>query len=214
MTDLRQRIARLGNVNLDAIGEEEHLTQRAQFLNEQRTDLQRSQATLQRVIARINRRCRELFLDTFQTVRTHFQELFRKLFGGGRADNFLADEHDVLESGIEIVAKPPGKEPKVISLLSGGEKTLTAVAILFAIFRSKPSPFCVLDEVDAAMDEANVERFLSVLREFLQETQFIIITHCKRSMAEADIIYGITMQEAGVSTRVAVKLEEAEALVA
>jgi len=214
VTDLRQKIARLGNVNLDAIGEEEHLTERARFLAEQREDLQRSKATLERVIARINRRCRELFLETFQTVRTHFQELFRKLFGGGRADIFLADEHDVLESGIEIVAKPPGKEPKVISLLSGGEKTLTAVAILFAIFRGKPSPFCILDEVDAAMDENNVERFLGVLREFLQKTQFIIITHCKRSMAEADIIYGITMQEAGVSTRVAVRLEEAEALVA
>ncbi len=211
---LRQKISRLGNVNLDAIDEEEQLVERARFLHEQREDLQRSKATLQRVIARINRRCREMFLETFQAVRTHFQELFRKLFGGGRADIFLADEHDVLESGIEIVAKPPGKEPKTISLLSGGEKTLAAVAILFAIFRSKPSPFCILDEVDAAMDEANVERFLAVLREFLQESQFIVITHCKRTMAEADIIYGITMQEPGVSARVAVKLEEAEALVA
>lgn len=214
IVQLRQKIARLGNVNLEAIQEEEALSQRAEFLRRQYEDLERSKATLERVIARINRRCRSLFLETFQAVRGHFQELFRKLFGGGRADIFLADEHDVLESGIEIIAKPPGKEPKGISLLSGGEKTLTAVAILFAIFRSKPSPFCILDEVDAAMDEANVERFLAVLREFLKESQFILITHCKRTMAEADCIYGVTMQEPGVSTRVAVRLEEAEALAA
>ena len=212
VSQLRQKLARLGNVNLEAISEEEALTQRAQFLRQQYDDLRSSKATLERVIARINRRCRSLFLETFQAVRGHFQELFRKLFGGGRADIFLADERDVLESGIEIIAKPPGKEPKAISLLSGGEKTLTAAAILFAIFRSKPSPFCILDEVDAAMDETNVERFLSVLREFLQESQFIVITHCKRTMAEADCIYGVTMQESGVSTRVAVRLEQAEAL--
>ncbi len=214
VSQLRQKLSRMGNVNLDAISEEETLSERSDFLSQQRDDLQKSKTDLERVIARINRRCRELFVETFNAVRVHFQELFRKLFGGGRADIFLADEHDVLESGIEIVAKPPGKEPKAISLLSGGEKTLTAVAILFAIFRSKPSPFCLLDEVDAAMDEANVQRFMGVLREFLQESQFIVITHCKRTMAEADVIYGITMQEPGVSTRVAVKLEEAEALVA
>jgi len=211
---LRQKISRLGNVNLDAIEEEEELSQRAQFLHEQRDDLLKSKADLERVITRINRRCRELFLKTFQAVRTEFQVLFRKLFGGGRADVFLADESDVLESGIEIMARPPGKELKTISLLSGGEKSLTAAAILFAIFRTKPSPFCLLDEVDAAMDEANVERFLTVLREFLNESQFIVITHCKRTMAESDVIYGVTMQEPGVSTRVAVRLEEAEALVA
>jgi chromosome segregation protein len=214
VTQLRDKVARLGNVNLDAINEEEALTERSAFLRGQQEDLQQSKATLERVIARINQRSRELFLETFQAVRTHFQELFRKLFGGGRADVFLADESDVLESGIEIVAKPPGKEPRTISLLSGGEKSMTAAAILFAIFRSKPSPFCILDEVDAAMDENNVERFLTVLREFLQQSQFIVITHCKRTMAEADVIYGITMQEPGVSTRVAVKLEEAEVLVA
>jgi chromosome segregation protein len=214
VTQLREKVARLGNVNLDAINEEEALTERAAFLRTQQEDLLQSKATLERVIARINQRSRELFLETFQAVRAQFQELFRKLFGGGRADVFLADESDVLGSGIEIVAKPPGKEPRTISLLSGGEKSMTAAAILFAIFRSKPSPFCILDEVDAALDENNVERFLTVLRDFLQESQFIVITHCKRTMAEADVIYGITMQEPGVSTRVAVKLEEAEVLVA
>jgi len=214
VAQLRDKLTRLGNVNLDAINEEEALAQRAAFLREQQEDLQRSKATLERVITRINQRSRELFLETFQAVRIQFQELFRKLFGGGRADVFLTDESDVLGSGIEIVAKPPGKEPRTISLLSGGEKSMTAAAILFAIFRSKPSPFCILDEVDAAMDENNVERFLTVLREFLKESQFIVITHCKRTMAEADVIYGITMQEPGVSTRVAVKLEEAEVLVA
>src|SRR5207253_9054368 len=141
-------------------------------------------------------------------VRTHFQELFRKLFGGGMADLVLEDEHDVLESGLEIIARPPGKELRSISLMSGGEKTLTAVALLLAIFRSKPSPFCLLDEVDAALDEANTARLAAVLREFLDRSQFIIVTHSKRTMAAADVLYGVTMEETGVSKRVAVRFED------
>jgi chromosome segregation protein len=141
-------------------------------------------------------------------VREHFQTLFRKLFGGGQAEIVLDPGVDILESGIEIVARPPGKEPRNISLLSGGERTLTCVALLLAIFRSRPSPFCVLDEVDAALDEANIERFLAVLREFLAWTQFIVVTHSKKTMVGAETLYGITMQESGVSKRVSVRFED------
>src|SRR5689334_12142024 len=147
-------------------------------------------------------------MDSFATIRAHFQELFRKLFGGGMADIVLEDEADVLESGIEVIARPPGKELRSISLMSGGEKTLTAVALLLAIFRSKPSPFCLLDEVDAALDEANIGRFTAVLREFLDRSQFIIVTHSKKTMAAADVLYGVTMQESGVSKQVAVRFED------
>src|SRR5438309_41708 len=163
---------------------------------------------LQDIIARINADSERLFRETLAAIRTHFQELFRKLFGGGMADIVLEDEADVLESGIEVIARPPGKELRSISLMSGGEKTMTAVALLLAIFRSKPSPFCILDEVDAALDEANIGRFTSVLREFLDRSQFIIITHSKRTMTVADVLYGITMQESGISKRVAVRFED------
>src|SRR5207253_5211535 len=149
-----------------------------------------------------------LFAESFAAIRTHFQELFRKLFGGGMADILLEDENDILESGIEVIARPPGKELRSISLMSGGEKTLTAVALLLAIFRSKPSPFCILDEVDAALDEANIGRFTAVLRDFLDRSHFIIITHSKRTMAVADVLYGITMQESGISKRVAVRFDD------
>jgi chromosome segregation protein len=147
-------------------------------------------------------------METFDAVRGHFQELFRKLFGGGQADVILEEESDVLESGIEIIARPPGKELRSISLLSGGEKTLAAAALLLAIFRSKPSPFCILDEVDAALDEGNIGRFTAVLREFLDRSQFIIITHSKRTMAFADVLYGVTMQESGISRRMSIRFED------
>jgi chromosome segregation protein len=184
------------------------LEARSGALQIQYDDLTSAQRALQEIIGKINADSRRLFADTFQTVRTHFQELFRKLFGGGMADVVLEDEADILESGIEIVARPPGKELRSISLMSGGEKTLTAVALLLAIFRSKPSPFCILDEVDAALDEANIDRFTSVLREFLDRSQFIIITHSKRTMACADVLYGVTMQESGISRRFAVRFED------
>jgi chromosome segregation protein len=171
-------------------------------------DLTRAKAALEEIIARINADSRRLFTEMFETIRGHFQELFRKLFGGGMADIVLENPDDVLESGIEIIARPPGKELRSISLLSGGEKTLTAVALLLAIFRSKPSPFCILDEVDAALDEANTGRFAAVLREFTDRSQFIMVTHSKRTMAMADVLYGVTMQEAGVSKRVSVRLDE------
>src|SRR5205807_2147817 len=171
-------------------------------------DLMAAKRALEDILNKINTDSRRLFADTFATIREHFQELFRKLFGGGQADVILEDEADILESGIEIVARPPGKELRSISLMSGGEKTMTAVALLMAIFQSKPSPFCILDEVDAALDEANVGRFTSVLRDFLDRSQFIIITHHKRTMAAADVLYGVTMAESGVSSRFSVRFED------
>jgi chromosome segregation protein len=211
IAELRRKLARLGSVNLEALQELAELETRAGALQTQFDDLTAAQRSLQEIIAKINQDSRKLFIDTFHSIRGHFQELFRKLFGGGQADIVLEDESDILESGIEIIARPPGKELRSISLMSGGEKTLTAVALLLAIFRSKPSPFCILDEVDAALDEANIGRFTAVLHEFLDRSQFIIITHSKRTMTVADVLYGITMQESGISKRVAVRFEDWQA---
>lgn len=206
--ELRGKIARLGNVNLDAIYELEELTPRYEHLTSQRSDLEESIARLERLIAELDEESRTRFAATFEEVRRHFQEMFRKLFGGGKADVFLEEPENPLECGIEIVARPPGKEPQSISLLSGGEKTMTAVALLMAVFRSRPSPFAILDEVDAALDESNVGRFNTLLTEFLSQSQFVVITHSKRTMSSADVLYGITMEEPGVSKRVSVRFED------
>ena len=206
--DLRRKINNLGNVNLEALAELEELDGRYQTLSTQHKDLSDAKSELLRIIDKINADSRRLFAETLETVRGHFQTLFRDLFGGGQADIVLEDEEDILESGIEIVARPPGKEPRSISLLSGGEKTMTCVALLLAIFRSRPSPFCVLDEVDAALDEANIDRFTKVLDRFLAWTQFIIVTHSKKTMTAASTIYGVTMQESGISKQVSVRFED------
>jgi chromosome segregation protein len=208
IAELKRKLSRLGSVNLESLQELAELEIRAQTLKTQHDDLTAAKTALEEIIRTINQDSRRLFTESFTAIRGHFQELFRKLFGGGMADIVLEDESDILESGIEIVARPPGKELRSISLMSGGEKTMTAVALLMAIFRSKPSPFCILDEVDAALDEANIGRYTAVLREFLDLSQFIIITHSKRTMAACDVLYGITMQESGVSKRVAVKFED------
>jgi len=206
--ELRRKINNLGNVNLEALEELEQLEQRHRTLAGQFQDLSSAKASLERIIDKINTDSRRLFAQMLETVRGHFRTLFRDLFGGGQADIVLEEDADVLDCGIEIVARPPGKEPRNISLLSGGEKTLTCVALLLAIFRSRPSPFCVLDEVDAALDEANIDRFTGVLRAFLTWTQFIIVTHSKKTMTCADTIYGVTMQESGVSKPVSVRFED------
>jgi chromosome segregation protein len=206
--ELRQRIAQLGNVNLEALEELDQLDQRHATLAAQYRDLAEAKAALERILDKINIDSRRLFTETLETVRGHFQKLFRDLFGGGQADIVPEQGADILEGGIEIVARPPGKEPRSISLLSGGEKTLTCVALLLAIFRSRPSPFCVLDEVDAALDEANIDRFTKVIQDFLAWTQFIIITHSKKTMTCASTIYGVTMQESGVSKQVSVRFED------
>ncbi len=206
--DLRRKIANLGNVNLEALEELEQLEVRAKTLSDQYRDLSDAKAALEKIIDKINTDSRRLFTETLDTIRGHFQQLFRDLFGGGHADIVLEEGVDILDSGIEIVARPPGKEPRSISLLSGGEKTLTCAAMLLAIFRSRPSPFCVLDEVDAALDEANIDRFIKVLKDFLAWTQFIIVTHSKKTMTCANTIYGVTMQESGVSKQVSVRFED------
>ena len=208
IAELKKKLARLGSVNLAALEEMAELETRAVDLKAQFDDLISAKRSLEEIIKKINQDSKRMFAETYTAVRTHFQELFRKLFGGGMADLVLEDEADILESGLEIIARPPGKELRSISLMSGGEKTLTAVALLLAVFRSKPAPFCLLDEVDAALDEANIGRFTSVLREFTDLSQFILVTHSKKTMACADVLYGITMQESGISKQIAIRFED------
>ncbi len=205
---LRLKIERLGNVNLDALQELEELQPRYDNMAAQRSDLVDSIARIEQLIDELNRDSCERFLATFEAIRGHFGELFRKLFGGGKADIILEDAEQPLECGIEVIARPPGKEAQSISLLSGGEKTMTAVALLLAVFQSRPSPFAIMDEVDAALDESNNERFNRVIREFLSLSQFIIITHSKITMQCGDALYGVTMEEEGVSKRVGVRFSE------
>ncbi|MCY3022418.1 MAG: chromosome segregation protein SMC [Planctomycetota bacterium] len=207
---LEERLARLGPVNMYALEEQQELEKRHSFLKVQFEDLDSARASLRDVIARVNRRCRSLFQETFEAVKLHFNETFRKLFGGGKADLLLEEGEDVLEAGIEIIARPPGKEPRSVSLLSGGEKTMTMIALLFAVFRSRPAPFCILDEVDAPLDESNVDRFNLMVRDFLDQSQFLVITHNKSTMSYADVLYGITMPEPGVSKRIAIRFEDVE----
>ncbi len=212
--EFQGKVERLGNVNLEAIKEQDELEIRETFLVNQRDDLEKSKDALQNLIQKINHTSRELFEKVFNDIRQNFQAMFRKLFGGGKADVILEENVDMLEAGIEIVAQPPNKELRSITLLSGGEKVMTTVALLFAVFQSKPSPFCILDEVDAALDESNINRFTHILKEFTSDTQFLVITHNKVTMSVANVLYGITMQEPGVSKRVAVKFEDIERKVA
>lgn len=205
---LRRKVKGMGHVNTEALENLEELESRYHSMNSQLQDLQQAKSSLEDIIRKINNESERIFLETFETIRSHFQELFRKLFGGGDADIILEDPDDVLECGIDIVARPPGKELRSISLLSGGEKTMTAVGLLFAMFKSKPSPYCILDEVDAALDDANVDRYVAVVQEFVEMTQFVIITHRKRTMTAAHVLYGVTMEQAGVSKRISVKFED------
>jgi chromosome segregation protein len=207
---LQTRIDEMGPVNLVAIEEYEETEQRHTFLSTQYEDLVKAKEQLLEVINRINTQTKEMFVDTFNKIRDNFRALFTEIFGGGKADLILVNEGDVLESGIDIVARPPGKQLQNISLLSGGEQTMTAVALLFSIYQVKPSPFCVLDELDAPLDESNINRFIKVLQRFLAHSQFIIITHNKRTIGMADVLYGVTMEEHGVSKIVSVKFHKAE----
>ncbi|MEM1061084.1 MAG: AAA family ATPase, partial [Planctomycetota bacterium] len=205
---LRRKLKAIGAVNPDSLADLDALEERHTRLASQLADLTEARAALRGVIDRVDAESRKLFSETFEVVRGHFRELFRQVFGGGDGDVVLEDPPDPLAGGVEIIARPPGKEPRGLSLLSGGEKTMTCVALMFALFRAKPSPFCVLDEVDAALDEANIERFVRVLELFKRETQFVMITHRKPSMAAADVLHGVTMEDAGVSKRLAIRLDE------
>ena len=207
---LQKKLDEIGPVNLVAIEEYEETEQRHQFLSQQYEDLVNAKTELLEIINRINTQTRQMFVETFEKIRDNFRLMFTEVFGGGKADLILSDENDVLESGIEIVARPPGKQLQSISLLSGGEQTMTAVSLLFSIYQVKPSPFCVLDELDAPLDESNVVRFVKILQRFLAHSQFIIITHNKRTIGMADVLYGVTMQEHGVSKIVSVKFHKAE----
>ncbi len=210
VTVLQKKIDEIGPVNLVAIEEYEETEQRFTFLSTQNDDLVKAKEQLLEVINRINSQTKEMFVETFNKVRDNFRILFTEIFGGGSADLQLVDEGDVLESGIEIFARPPGKKLQSITLLSGGEQTMTAVALLFAIYQVRPSPFCVLDELDAPLDESNISRFVRVLQRFLVHSQFVIITHNKRTIGMADVLYGVTMQEHGVSKIVSVKFHKNE----
>jgi len=211
VTDLKRRLDSMGPVNLDAIEEYEELEERHNFLRKQHDDLVSSKTELLTVIERINEETQRRFAETFAQVRVNFRDMFKELFGDkGQADLTLIDESDPLESGIEVIAKPPGKKLQSITLLSGGERSMTAVALLFSIYMIKPSPFCVLDELDAPLDEANIGRFVKVLDRFIDRSQFIIVTHSKRTMARADVMYGVTMEEFGVSKPVGMRLTNAD----
>ncbi len=205
---LKQKIDSIGIVNLVAIEEYDELKKRYDFLIQQQNDLISAKDSLHQAILKINRTTKQLFMETFEKVRSEFRNYFRLLFNGGDAQVFLIDEHDPLESGIEIICRPPGKKLQNVLLLSGGEKSLSAIALIFAIFKVKPSPFCILDEIDAALDEANIDRFSRILQEFAKDSQFIVITHNKRTIANANVMYGITMEQSGVSKIVSVKFAD------
>jgi len=213
LNELQGRRLDLGGVNPLAIQELEEAEQRMAFMDEQRADVTTAIGNLESTIQEINATSEDRFREAFDFVNSRFQEVFREAFGGGSAHLSLEDPKSLLECGIEITAQPPGKTAKALTLLSGGEKALTAISLLFAIFHYKPSPFCVLDEVDAPLDEANVGRFAAMVQKMKADTQFIVITHQKPTMVAADTLYGVTMEEAGCSRLVSVQLREAEALV-
>jgi chromosome segregation protein len=208
MASLRERIEALGEVSLTAIDEAREVSERHVFLTTQIKDLEESIAKLRSAIARIDRASKERFRETFALVNDRFQQVFPRLFRGGAAELQLVEDpaNPGAEPGVEIVAQPPGKKLASVGLLSGGEKALTAVSMIFAIFLIKPTPFCLLDEVDAPLDEANVGRYNEMVREMSRTSQFIVITHNKRTMEGADSLYGVTMEEPGISKTVSVKL--------
>jgi len=210
VTELQDRIDRMGPVNLVAIEEYKEIEERYAHLTRQHDDLVKAKERLLEIIEQINTETTEMFRATFEKIRANFRELFTEVFEGGKADLVLVDEEDVLNSGIEIVARPPGKKLQSITLLSGGEQTMTAVSLLFSIYQVSPSPFCLLDELDAPLDESNINRFIRVLKRFLDQSQFLIITHNKRTISMADTLYGVTMQEHGISKIVSVKFQETE----
>ena len=206
VNSLRNQIKNLGSINVDAIEEYKQTKQRYDFMCEQRLDLENSIEKLKKVISDMTSTMKEQFEKQFNIINQNFGEVFRELFGGGKAELILTDLDNILECGIEIQVQPPGKKLQSMTLLSGGEKAFTAIALLFAILKINPAPFCVLDEIEAALDDVNVYRFADYLKKFSNATQFLVITHRKGTMEAADTVYGITMQENGISKLLSMKL--------
>ena len=213
VSELKLQIDRLGTVNLGAIEEYERISERYTFLSEQQNDLVEAKETLYTVIDEMDEEMKKRFDETFNKIKDEFHDVFKQLFGGGYAELKLTNPKNLLDTGVDIIAQPPGKKLQHLGLLSGGERALTAIALLFAILRVRPVPFCILDEVEAALDEANVARFAKYVKLYSDNTQFIVITHRKGTMEEADVLYGVTMQESGVSRLVSVRLEETKELI-
>ncbi|MFH1310073.1 MAG: chromosome segregation protein SMC, partial [Candidatus Omnitrophota bacterium] len=208
IVEIKEQLEKMGEVSLSAVEEHRQLEERYQFLSRQREDLVSGRESLFQAISKINRTTRKLFMETFESIKKEFSNYFRMLFAGGKAEIILEDESDVLECGIDIVVRPPGKKLHNIMQLSGGEKAMTAIALIFAIFKVNPSPFCILDEIDAPLDESNIVRFCKVLQDFIKLSQFVIVTHNRMTIQLADVLYGITMEEKGVSKVVSVKFAE------
>ena len=204
---------KLEPVNLGAVEEYEELNERLKYLREQSEDLRKAKKSIIEVITDIEETMGELFHETFFEVKERFENIFQKLFGGGFAELSLVDENDLLNTGVEINAQPPGKKFKKLSLLSGGERALTAIALVFSFLQVNPSPFYILDEIDAPLDDANVARFANYLQEYSNIAQFILVTHSKQMMTEVDTIYGVTMEESGISKLISLRLNEEELLV-
>jgi chromosome segregation protein len=209
LLDLKTKIQELGTVNIGTLDEYEELRTRYEFLKNQQEDLDKSIAELEEAITKINVTTRKKLREAFEALRAKFSEVFLSLFSGGRAELVMTDEDNILETGIDIIAQPPGKRLQNINLLSGGEKTLTALSLLFASFLIKPTPLCILDEADSALDEVNTDKFANMVKDFSKDTQFIVVTHNRNTMGVADYIYGITMEEAGVSKVISMQLVEA-----
>jgi chromosome segregation protein len=210
LNGIEEQLRRLGNVNMEAMDELKEAEERNDFYARQETDLLKARRTLGDAITRIENETRRMFVSTFEAIRVNFQRLFRRLFGGGSADILLTNPEDPLNSGVEIIAKPPGKEALPIAMRSGGERAMISVAMMFAVYETNPAPYAILDEVDAPLDEANVDRFCSVVEEYAKVSQFVIITHHKKTMAACDTLYGVTMQEPGTSTKVSVDLRTSD----
>ena len=203
--DIRNRIRELGDVNVGAIKEYESVSKRYEFLTAQRSDIVTAVEELKGIISEMDTTIKTKFKENFDQVVENYEHIFKELFGGGHAELRMEDENNPLESGIDIVAQPPGKKLQNINLMSGGEKTMTAIALMFAVLKTKPTPFCILDEVEAALDDANIDRFAKYLRHF-DDIQFALVTHQKATMEHADVLYGVTMPEHGVSKVLSLRL--------
>ena len=202
---IKSRMRELGDVNIGAIAEYEQVSERYEFLTSQRNDINAAKEELLKIISDMDKTIRRRFKDNFDKVVVNFEEIFKSLFGGGYAELRLEDENNPLTSGIEIIAQPPGKKLQNINLMSGGEKTMTAIALMFAVLKTKPTPFCILDEVEAALDDSNIDRFAEYLKNF-KEIQFTLVTHQKATMEHADVLYGVTMPEHGISKVLSLRL--------